>query len=224
MGLPVMGARSRLLLIVVLGGVVGVVSAGSLVLANHGPGGSIPAADGTIHSCFRLAEQSEKSSGKSDRPARVESKSLRPVGDATNCKRNESRVTWNVSGVPGAQGIQGPQGDPGVQGVQGDTGDTGATGATGDAGVDGPQGPQGPPGASSVYTRTASIELATNTGNAVTAFCDAGDVATGGGFDTAATLLESRPSGSSGWRVEAANTSGFTRTVIAYVVCLQTTP
>jgi hypothetical protein len=99
-------------------------------------------------------------------------------GENESCKRNESRVSWNIvgprgpkgdtgatgpqgpkgdkgdTGATGATGPQGPKGDKGdtgdtgPQGPKGDTGEAGAPGAPGAQGPAGPPGPQGPPGAS----------------------------------------------------------------------------
>ena len=61
----------------------------------------------------------------------------------TDCKKNESLLTWNIQGPQGEQGIQGEKGEKGdtgekgeqgVQGEQGEKGDKGETGATGQNG------------------------------------------------------------------------------------------
>jgi hypothetical protein len=62
---------------------------------------------------------------------------LRVVHKASDCKRSERVITWNVSGPPGPPGPAGPAGPPGP---------AGADGAQGPAGPAGPAGPQGPPG------------------------------------------------------------------------------
>ena len=65
------------------------------------------------------------------------------------CKKNESLLTWNVTGVTGATGPTGATGAPGAPGATGSTGATGATGpigATGPAGSTGAVGPIGPAG------------------------------------------------------------------------------
>jgi len=66
--------------------------------------------------------------------------------DAGSCKKNETKITWNVEGPPGATGPQGPKGDPGPQGEKGDTGAPGATGGPGPKGDKGDTGDTGPPG------------------------------------------------------------------------------
>lgn len=62
------------------------------------------------------------------------------------CKKNESRVTWNIVGPKGDKGDKGDTGATGAQGATGATGAQGATGATGAQGATGQQGPQGQQG------------------------------------------------------------------------------
>lgn len=62
------------------------------------------------------------------------------IGDdfkRTECKKNDSLLSWDMSGV------QGPKGDIGPQGIQGQKGDVGPQG------IQGPQGPAGASGAGS---------------------------------------------------------------------------
>lgn len=84
---------------------------------------------------------------------------LRVVASATDCRQNETALSWNVEGpagppgspgATGATGATGPQGNPGETGPTGATGpqgDPGGTGATGASGPQGPQGETGPTGA-----------------------------------------------------------------------------
>ncbi len=68
------------------------------------------------------------------------------VDEGERCKKNESRVTWNIVGPKGDEGDKGDTGaigPQGLQGAKGDTGATGAQGAKGDTGATGQQGPQG---------------------------------------------------------------------------------
>lgn len=44
---------------------------------------------------------------------------LRIVGDPSECRRNETSISWNQIGPPGPQGEQGPQGPEGPQGPPG---------------------------------------------------------------------------------------------------------
>jgi hypothetical protein len=66
---------------------------------------------------------------------------LRAVQADQLCKKDESRLVWNVQGPAGPQGPEGPQGQIGPEGP---TGPQGPTGLQGDAG------PQGVPGLGSV--------------------------------------------------------------------------
>ena len=76
--------------------------------------GSIPAANGTITTCYK-----------------VNNGQLRVVESAAECNASEQVLTWGQQGPQGPQGPQGSQGVPGLQGAQGEKGDPG------------PQGPQG---------------------------------------------------------------------------------
>jgi Lamin Tail Domain/Collagen triple helix repeat (20 copies) len=80
---------------------------------------------------------------------------VRVVRPGAGCRKNESRLSWNVQGpagprgATGAVGAIGPAGAAGPAGPPGPTGakgDPGARGATGPAGPKGDAGPQGPPG------------------------------------------------------------------------------
>ena len=73
--------------------------------------------------------------------------SLRLVANnATDCRGNETAVSWNVVGPQGAPGPQGPAGATGAKGDTGAPGPQGAPGPKGDKGDTGPPGPQGPVG------------------------------------------------------------------------------
>jgi hypothetical protein len=83
---------------------------------------------------------------------------VRLVGANEPCRRNETKIHWNVvgpvgprgpqgvPGLPGPQGFPGKPGDPGPPGPQGPQGPQGATGPTGPAGPQGERGPAGPDG------------------------------------------------------------------------------
>ena len=98
-------------------------AAAGIVVTVLGTGGAIamaaiPAADGTIHACFK--------NNNGD---------LRVVDDAAgSCKNNETAIEWNQRGLqgppgpPGRPGLQGPKGDPGPQGPEGPQGPQGETG------------------------------------------------------------------------------------------------
>ncbi len=86
-------------------------------------------------------------------------------------------------GPQGKPGEQGSQGKPGEQGSQGKPGEQGSQGKGGPPGTPGPPGPPGPgtAGTLSCVTRTGNIPP--QPGGVVTLGCEAGEVATGGGFD-----------------------------------------
>lgn len=68
------------------------------------------------------------------------------VAEGTECKPNETLVSWNIVGPRGEKGDTGPQGPQGPQGETGPQGPQGETGPQGPQGETGPQGPQGPQG------------------------------------------------------------------------------
>ncbi len=75
---------------------------------------------------------------------------LRLVSSASDCRREETFVQWNVVGPQGAMGPTGAKGSTGAVGATGPKGASGAVGpkgSTGPAGAVGPQGPTGPKGA-----------------------------------------------------------------------------
>ncbi|HJZ77517.1 MAG TPA: hypothetical protein VKE51_37565 [Vicinamibacterales bacterium] len=74
---------------------------------------------------------------------------IRIVRADQGCRRNESRVSWNVVGPVGPQGPQGdpgPRGSIGPQGPKGDQGPQGAIGAQGSQGSAGDKGDKGDKG------------------------------------------------------------------------------
>src|SRR6478609_4267949 len=71
------------------------------------------------------------------------------IANASDCKQNESALTWSVvgpKGDTGAPGAAGPQGETGAPGPAGPQGPQGETGAPGKDGVDGLPGPKGADG------------------------------------------------------------------------------
>ncbi len=92
-------------------------------------GSSASSATGTITACHQRS-----------------GKSVRIVGDASECRRGERALTWNVQGPAGPAGPSGAQGPEGAQGAQGPAGADGAAGARGPDGAQGPAGPTGPAG------------------------------------------------------------------------------
>ncbi len=70
-----------------------------------------------------------------------QSKDLRIVDSAVECRNNETPLEWNIQGPAGADGADGATGPAGADGADGATGPAGADGADG---ATGPQGPAGP--------------------------------------------------------------------------------
>ena len=89
----------------------------------------------------------------------VQSGLLRVVREASDCRKRERSLIWNVqgppgppgppgaSGPPGPPGAPGPAGPPGPQGPAGPPGPAGPAGPAGPTGPQGETGPPGPPGA-----------------------------------------------------------------------------
>ena len=140
---------------------------------------------------------------------------IRIVGDAGQCRRNETPLSWNQTGPAGGPGLQGPQGDPGPTGPRGPQGDPGATGpqgqngepgATGPQGPAGPRGPAGPAGPAGVVGTlhkivTAEVSVPPQTIPAVTveAPCPTGETAVSGGFFIVNLDLTAPPVALSSW-------------------------
>jgi hypothetical protein len=120
---------------------------------------------------------------------------MRYVTALNDCRTSELPISWNQAGLMGPEGLQGPQGQKG---------ETGVTGPQGPAGPAGPTGPQGPAGSTvslsgKIYvvdcridpTSFSETEFADARAEPPTncwldspvlfAFCDKGDIATGGG-------------------------------------------
>ena len=176
---------------------------------------------------------------------------LRVVAAGSSCKSNETPLSWNQQGVQGETGPIGPQGpkgdkgdtgETGPQGLKGDKGDTGETGPQGpqgpkgdkgDTGAQGPkgdtgaQGPQGPAGTTNFYSRR--VAFANAAGDSSKVFCDAGDLATGGGgYGTSGAtgglmgINESIPiheNGLSGWQLSTNMFAVIYPYTYTWVVC-----
>lgn len=104
--------------------------------------------------------------------------------------------------------------------VQGIAGRDGAQGPQGPAG---PQGPQGAPGIAGVVVRQATTPLPGQSSRDVTARCEAGETAIGGGGQAdndSGILSRSAPvSDGSGWVVVVANQSTVDSSARAFAVC-----
>ncbi len=124
----------------------------------------------TIYACVAVAHSDDRDrrhdDDDNDGPG-----SVRFVTASQACRRNENRVSWNITGPQGPAGLPGPAGPvgpggpagaPGAVGPQGTTGAQGATGAQGPAGPAGAKGdpgaagPQGPAGPSTIQLLTQS--------------------------------------------------------------------
>jgi len=96
--------------------------------------------------------------------------------------------------------------------VQGPKGDTG------------PTGPQGAPGSAAASVHKTPYTLGPDGENVITASCDTGQKAVGGGFDSAGVVFtfESRPTDADdGWQIDLGNVDSANSTSgSVYVVCL----
>jgi hypothetical protein len=126
--------------------------------------------------------------------------------------KNARKALKGQRGPAGATGARGPQGPQGAQGAQGNPGAAGANGAT------------------NVVVRQGTLISVPNTGTGiVTASCNPGERATGGGNSVSGStgwqVIESFPtpgtagSTPTGWRVDATNNTGSANNLVAIVVC-----
>jgi hypothetical protein len=69
--------------------------------------------------------------------AKKKSGELFQVANPSDCKKNQTPVSWNIQGPAGATGPAGPMGVTGPNGPTGVTGNTGGVGATGSTGPTG---------------------------------------------------------------------------------------
>ncbi len=140
---------------------------------------AIPDASGVIHACY-------KSNGN-----------LRVVDSAANCKKKETALVWNQTGL---QGIPGPQGQPG------------------------PAGPAGPAGVSGYEIINHLGTLPLNGTVAVIATCSPGKRVFGGGYVVPAVgdlASLSRPEGNNAWRVDF-KSNGGSGDASVYAICAMT--
>jgi hypothetical protein len=194
--------------------------------------GVIPAGDGTVQACYGN-----------------QNGHLRAVPSTTECRPNETPLSWNQQGPKGDRGDQGPQGEPGApgkdgaegpQGDQGPKGDPGEPGAPGKDGAEGPKGDTGPPGADGRDAgatnvtirkgpRVESPNLLSNPLVTAIVRCEPGERATGGGgaFDnvnqfTKSIPISDQPDGlgaPTGWKVETQAAVFLGAHVQAWVIC-----
>lgn len=95
-------------------------------------------------------------------------KTLNLTTKSARCPRNQTKIVWNVTGVPGSRGPKGSTGSsgtPGAAGTPGAKGDTGAAGTAGTPGVAGAAGTPGAAGATGPTGDTGPVGPAGPTGN-----------------------------------------------------------
>ena len=107
---------------------IAVLGAGGLTAAAYG---AIPDNQGVVHACYNTTNGA-----------------VRVVNGSSDCRNDESPLTWNQTGPQGATGTQGPPGPAGAPGAAGPPGSPGPQGADGAPGAAGPAGPPGPAGTS----------------------------------------------------------------------------
>jgi hypothetical protein len=142
------------------------------------------------------------------------------VGSGASCE-GYTKITWNQQGARGPTGPQGEQGKRGPKGKPGDDGETGPKGETG------PQGPPGPTIEFTTYAVAASTTGSDGRLMTVTASCDEGDLATGGGFETDGIILASIGRGSpspTGWQAIALASADEPSELTASVICADLDP
>jgi len=134
-------------------------------------------------------------------------------------------------GPRGLTGVRGPRGLPGLPGLTGEPGPQGATGPQGETGAQGDAGPQGPesePGVLGFY-RVESEVVEPDGFFTATATCDAGDVATSGGFravefgEAAPVIRSSASFNGSDWTVEGDSGGLAVGSLVAQVICADLT-
>lgn len=137
------------------------------------------------------------------------------VGTGAGCD-GLTKIVWNQRGERGAVG---KAGERGRRGPRGRPGEAGADGPKGDPG---PAGPQGPTLDLVTYARSASTSGADGRLMTVTATCDEGDLATGGGFETDGTIIASLGQGSpspTAWQAMALASSEGSSDLSVSVIC-----
>jgi hypothetical protein len=144
--------------------------------------------------------------------------SVRVGGPQTDCP-DGSRFAWNLPGPRGAQGARGPRGERGERGERGAAGPAGAQGLPGTDGAPGPLG-------ASTYAVSATTSGADGRLLVVDAWCREGDVATGGGFETSGTILQSMGEpvlAPRGWRAVALAGLDVTSELTVQAICTPAT-
>lgn len=159
---------------------------------------------------------------------------VKTVGDETlSCNKKLTRAvvtaakgargSAGVDGADGARGARGATGSDGADGAKGSKGNKGSKGDTGPAGSKGSKGNTGPQGGpASYYSVNATVRSDGKAQITAVAVCDAGDLATGGGFQKNSfgtiEILYSFPSGTNGWQAQAQVTND-NDAITAWVIC-----
>lgn len=141
---------------------------------------------------------------------------VRPGQTSLGCAR---ALVWNLPGPRGPRGSEGPRGRRGERGPRGQAGEPGQPGPRGSSGVSGPSGAQ-------TYAVTATSQGSAGQLIVVDARCRSGDVATGGGFDTTGTILQSMGEpilAPRGWRAVALADADGLSEVTAMAICTRAT-
>lgn len=137
---------------------------------------------------------------------------LRVINPARSqrCLRGEQKIIWNKTGPAGARGPVGARGPAGARGPKGDPGPGGGLGR--------------------VTRRSTTINMAPGgQGSSAEARCEAGEVATGGGYSLGTlnvTVRHNQPlTDGSGlvpvaWTVTAFNHESFLAALDVYVICV----
>ena len=156
--------------------------------------GAIPDSQGRINACYQPTNVYNTVRVGDRRVRRVVKRAgqMRLLVTGTRCARGERKLVWNQQGPQGLQGVQGAQGIPGAQGQAGQNGANGATNVVRRFGTE--------------------VTIAPDTRQTVTATCDPGERATGGGTNPGGTVddikvIWDRPSNDppNQWRAEIDN-------------------
>ena len=156
--------------------------------------GVIPAADGTIHACYKTHKENKKDKEKEG--------NLRVVSSDEECKKNESAISWY-------QGYSGPGGTDGA------VGPTGPAGADGAAGADGVS-------SYSIQTNFCGVGTTTCTATCPVGHKILGggyEHAPGG---LTPFLQRNGPIGDNAWQVTTRPTNIFVRGVTIFATCADT--
>ena len=154
-------------------------------------------------------------------------------GDPT-CSSGDPKIVWHEAGPTGLAGPAGPQGPRGPKGVRGPKGLKGRPGKDGKDGKDGnngnngargatgSSGPRGPMANLVTYSVSASTSGSDGRLMTISASCDDGDFALGGGFETDGIILASLGQGApspTSWQAIALASTDETSELRVQVIC-----